>query len=164
MEASPWTLSHRAHAPAREMADRHYSRQKPGTPQFVPPGRNIVLLGPKALWVTSWPFAEYVRHAWAGAFVCSIFRNEGGPIRSSDLIRHALACTRWKWPDMPDLGMVTFVDTSKVRPKKDPGYCYLCAGFKRVGKTKGGLAALQILPEDFPEPLAPQGTQEDLFR
>ena len=68
---------------------------------------------------------------------------------SSDLIRDALAATRWKWPDIPELGMVTFVDMKKTKPKRDPGYCFLCAGFERVGETKGGLAALQILSEKF---------------
>jgi len=65
-----WQLSHRADPKARDIADRHYNRQKIGTPQFVPPGRCLVLFGEsatgRALWITSWPFAEYVRHAWAG--------------------------------------------------------------------------------------------------
>ncbi len=37
-----WHLSDRADPAARVIADRHYSRQKPGTPQFVPPGRCLV--------------------------------------------------------------------------------------------------------------------------
>jgi hypothetical protein len=48
--------------------------------------------------------------------------------------------------------MVTFVDASKVRHKRDPGRCYIRAGFKRVGTTKGGLIALQMEPDDMPEP------------
>lgn len=58
------------------LADRHYSRRKPGSPQFVKPGRCLVLITPDedALWVTSWPFAEYVRHAWAGAWEPVLFR------------------------------------------------------------------------------------------
>lgn len=72
---------------------------------------------------------------------------------ASDMIRLAVAHTRWKWPDVPDLGMVTFVDAGKVRHKRDPGRCYTHAGFRRVGFTKGGLVALQLLPEDMPEAL-----------
>ena len=34
-----WEKSNRFDQRAREIADRHYNRQKPGTPQFVPPGR-----------------------------------------------------------------------------------------------------------------------------
>lgn len=143
------------------LADRHYSRQKPGTPQFVPPGRCLVLLAPDALWVTSWPFAEWVRHRWAGAWVCSLFRNEGDEL-SSDLIREAVAATRWRWPEVPELGMVTFVDAGKVRHKRDPGRCFLRAGFAKAGKTQGGLVALQMLPHSMPEPTAPVDGQLEL--
>lgn len=149
-----WYLSHRADQEARVIADRHYNRQKSGTPQFVPPGRCLVLKTEKAFWVTSWPYAEYVKHAWPGAWVCSAFRNEGAGL-SSELIRQAVAATRWKWPSIPPLGMVTFVDPLKVRNKRDPGRCFLKAGFKRVGETKGGLVALQLFPEDVPAPQSP---------
>lgn len=160
-DPSPWRLSWRADPFARAIADRHYNRQKVGAPQFVPPGRCLVLVthADSALWVTSWPLAEYVMHAWAGAWLCSAFRNEGNHL-SSDLITAAVAATRWRWPDVPDLGMVTFVDRSKVRQKRDPGYCYLMAGFEPVGHTAGGLVALQLLPDAMPEPVAPLGAQE----
>ena len=151
-----WRLAHRAHPRARQLADRHYNRQKIGADGFVPPGRCIVLLnedeGGKALWVTSWPFAEYVKHAWAGAWVNSLFRNESKWL-SSLLIREAIAITRSVW-EPPPLGIITFVDADKVRRKRDPGRCYIKAGFKRVGYTVGGLVALQMLPEDMPEPLS----------
>ena len=77
---SPWRLSWRADPRARVVADRHYNRQKPGEPQFVPPGRCLVLktFDGSAVWVTSWPFADFVAHAWPGAFVNSLFRNESG--------------------------------------------------------------------------------------
>lgn len=148
-----WQLSHRADKEALPLADRHYNRQKIGSPQFVPPGRCIVLLSTdkKALWVSSWPFAEYVKHAWGGAWVCSCFRNEGAGL-SSELIRQAVAATRAIWGDAPTgLGMITFVDADKTRKKRDPGRCYRKAGFKPCGKTKGGLFALQMLPEEMPE-------------
>lgn len=63
MTKSPWRRSDRADPAALILADRHYSRQKPGTPQFVQPGRCLVLVTEDrtALWVTSWPFAEYVK-------------------------------------------------------------------------------------------------------
>lgn len=145
-----WKLSDRADPAGADIADRHYNRQHPGSPQFVPPGRCFVLLattGP-ALWVTSWPFAEYVKHAWAGAWINSCFRNENAGL-SSELIREAVAATRWKWPDVPALGMVTFVDASKVRHKRDPGRCYLRAGFSRVGETRGGAARVSTAPERY---------------
>lgn len=109
------------------------------------------------MWVTSWPFAEYVRHDWPGAWVNSLFRNEGAGL-SSELIREAVAATRAVW-DPPELGLITFVDAGKVRRKRDPGYCYLCAGFERVGMTKGGLVALQLLPKAMPDPAPAEWSQ-----
>lgn len=158
---SPWTLSWRADPAARVIADRHYNRQSIGADQFVPPGSCLVLTTRTAFWVTSWPLPEYVQHAWPGAWVCSAFRNEGTAL-SSDLIRAAVAATRHKWSDVPDLGMVTFVDPTKVRHKRDPGRCFRRAGFRHVGETAGGLIALQLLPADMPEALAPIGSQYEL--
>jgi len=56
----------------------------------------------------------------------------------------------------PDLGIVTFVNTAKVKPKRHPGYCYIRAGFNVCGETKGGLLALQLIPDAMPEPLQAQ--------
>jgi hypothetical protein len=159
-----WLLSNRASVAGARLADRHYTRQAVSSAQFVPPGRCTVLRteGGDAVWVTSWPFAEFTKHDWAGAWVCSIFRNES-PHLSSELIREAVAVTRWAWPDVPDLGMVTFVDPSKVRRKRDPGRCFLRAGFRRVGVTRGGLPALQMLPAEMPAACPPVGAQATLF-
>lgn len=174
-----WHLSHRADPRAVQLADRHYNRQKIGTPQFVPPGRCLVLLteNADALWVTSWPFAAYVKHAWAGAWVCSSFRNESA-VLSSELIHEAVAVTRWfkhmpvpdgdgglaneLWLDDPEppMGFITFVDADKTRRKRDPGRCYRKAGWSHVGYTEGGLVALQLL--NMPDVAAPMGAQLSL--
>lgn len=170
---SPWRLSWRADPAARVIADRHYNRQKPGTGQFVPPGRCLVLLTAdrSAVWVTSWPFAEFAKHEWAGAWVNSLFRNEG-PHRSSDLIRWAVAHTRARWPQVPPLGIVSFVDASKTAPKEVPGWCYRRAGWSHVGFTSDlGLHAFQQLPgrkvgrrsEPMPEAVPVPGWQPSLF-
>lgn len=165
-----WELSHRADKRALALADRHYNRQKPGTPQFVPPGRCLVLYAAtdtgRAFWVTSWPFAEYVRHAWAGAWVCSAFRNEGAGV-ASELIRDAVAATVAFYGEAPTLGLVTFIDRKKVIPtrvrgQETWGYTYKKAGFREVGETKGGLLALQMLPADMPEPMNARGIQLEL--
>lgn len=159
-----WHLSHRCDPIVRPLADRHYNRQSIGADNFVPPGRCLVLRTDpiKAFWVTSYPFAEYVRHAWAGAWVCSAFRNEGAGL-SSELIRAAVAATRWRWREVPALGMITFVDASKVKHKRDPGRCYAKAGFKRCGETQGGLLAFQLLAHEMPDPEPPIGATMDLF-
>lgn len=94
-----WCESHKYDPRALPLADRHYNRRKPGSPQFAPPGRAVILLAPNAdaVWITSWPFAQYVRHDWAGAWVNSLFRNESAAL-SSDLIRQAIAATLSEWP------------------------------------------------------------------
>lgn len=155
-----WHVSHRADPRALPLADRHYNRQKIGAPQFVPPGRCLVLLNEDAtaLWVTSWPYAQYVRHAWAGAWVCSLFRNES-TVLSSTLIRQAVAATLWHYGAAPTLGFITFVDAGKTRRKRDPGRCYRKAGWSHVGYTAGGLVALQLRADQMPEATAPLSAQ-----
>jgi len=170
---TPWRLSDRADPAALPLADRHYNRQKPGSSQFVPPGRCLVLLTEdrSALWVTSWPFAEFVRHQWGGAWVNSLFRREGGPHLASDLIRGAVAHTRARWPNVPELGIVSFVDPAKTEGKDIPGWCYLRAGWSHVGFTKAGLWVYQQLPErrikrrskPMPPPSPVPGWQPSLF-
>lgn len=154
-----WHLSHRADPRALPLADRHYSRQKPGSPQFVQPSRCLVLVTEPAdaVWVTVWPFAEYVRHAWPTAWQCSMFRNEGDHL-SSELILEAVAATRWKYGDPPELGMLTFVAADKIR-STNPGYCYLKAGFRKAGHAKDGKLALLLAPELMPPPMEPLGQQ-----
>lgn len=124
----------------------------------MPPGRCVVLLTEceRAVWITSWPYAEYVKHAWGGAWVNSLFRNEGAGL-SSELVREALAVTRFMWPYVPRLGLVTFVDAGKTKPKRDPGYCYLKAGFHHAGMTKGGLYVRRIYEEEMPDVEPPVG-------
>lgn len=148
---NPWRRSFRADPLARPLADRHYNRQRIGAMQFVPPGRCVVLCMPAAaVWVTSWPLAEYVQHAWAGAWINTLFRREAGPL-ASELIRAAVAATRAIWT-VPPLGIVTFVDPRHIHHKRDPGRCYRKAGWRHVGYTHGGLWAYQQLPADMPRP------------
>lgn len=151
-----WQLSNRADQRARPLADRHYNRQKVGSKQFVPPGRCVVLLSrcERAVWTTSWPYAEYVLHAWGGAWVNSLFRSEGAGV-ASVLIQEAVAATRSIW-EPPPLGIVSFIDPKKVRGtavrgKMIYGWCYMKAGWKHVGETKGGLWVWQQLPDEMPE-------------
>ena len=161
-----WAISWKADPRAKVLADRHYNRKNPESPQFVPPGRALVLLTlcAKALWVTSWPFAQYVRHAWAGAWLCSCFRNEGAGL-SSELVREAVAASRWHFGEPPPLGLVTFVDPTKTRKKRDPGRCFRKAGFAEVGRTiDRDLIVLQMLPGAMPAAAMPIGSQRGLFR
>jgi hypothetical protein len=155
--AKPWLLTTRADPCGAALADRHYSRQTPGAKQFVPPGRCVVLLtrAADALWVSSWPYPEYTKHAWPGAWVCTLFRNESPQLLSSLLIREAIGITRWTWGKPPGQGMITFVDPKRVRPKRDPGFCFLAAGFEYAGQTKTGKIALRIQAGRMPHPSRP---------
>lgn len=107
---------------ARVLADRHYSRQNPGTPGFCPPGNSIVLLGLNndALWVSHRPdplAGLAVKRADGFDYYDNpYFRNESGH-RASDMIREALAITRFIWQDFfPVDGFHSFVDPRKVKP------------------------------------------------
>jgi len=175
-----WHRSHRADTRALPLADRHYSRQKVGSPQFVPPGSCYVLLTERAdaLWTTSFPIADYVRHAWAGAWINTFFRNESEYL-SSELIREAIAATRDFYGEPPPLGIITFIDPTKVKKKRDFGRCYRRAGFRQAicpnhmikmdscatcnGRTKGGLIALQMLPASMPRAMPAMKVQGSLF-
>lgn len=149
-----WAKSNRFDDRARVIADRHYNRQKIGNRQFAPPGRLLALVIPgDAFWVTSWP--QYVRHAWPGTWCCTAFRNERADrYLSSTLVADALSASRWKWPEPPTEGMITFVNRDKTRPKQNPGYCFLRAGFHVSGtlpccadkpsETGKGLVALHM--------------------
>lgn len=161
-----WQYSNRADHITRKIADRHYNRQKIGSNQFVPPGRCLVLYAKcndkEAFWITSWPYKEYVKHAWGGAWICSAFRNEGVGL-SSKLILDAVAATVHHFGHPPKLGMITFIDKKKVKNKRDFGRCYRKAGFKEIGYTKGGLLVLQLKPEDMPPAATPTLNQLSLL-
>lgn len=153
-----WCQSHRADPAAKILADRHYNRQKPESLQFVPPGGCAVFITGclRAFWVTSAPLAEFVKHEWPGAWMCSAFRNEGAG-RAQDLIREAVAASRHQLGDCPPLGMVTFINRKHVRPTmvrgvKVWGWTWIKAGFRPCGETKGGLLAFRLDPSDMPDP------------
>ena len=135
---------------SRELADRHYSRQTPGASKFVAPGRCQVLRimragEAKAVWVAR--LDGFAKHDWPGHLECAMFRNEGAGL-SSELIRQAIAAGRYKYGDLPWL---TFVKADAVRRKRDPGRCFIKAGFARVGMTKvRNLLAFTLAVSDLP--------------
>lgn len=152
-----WVMSHRFDRCALPLADRHYSRQKIGTPQFVSPGRNVVLLTDcaRALWVTSWP--RYARHRWQGAWVCTLFRNEGAGL-ATELIEQAISATIAHFGEPPPLGMITFIAPKFVKPtmvhgKAVYGWTFRKVGFVEIGHTLvHKRVVLQLTPDRMPEP------------
>lgn len=110
----------------RRLADKHYSRVKPGTPLFVGPGRKLVLttVNFDALFV--WRSSVYRRDTEAG-IECTIFRNESKHL-SSDMIREAC---KWAWQRWPRERLFTYVDAAKVR-SSNPGCCFKKAGWRQL--------------------------------
>lgn len=161
-----WRMSNRFDPFGARMADRHYSRQKPGTPQFTGNGSTVVLLAPQlgeasALWVTKWQ--RFVRTEWwLDAWVCSLFRNEGAGL-SSELIAEAVAATAAIWGAPPANGFVTFVDPTRTKHKRDPGRCFRKAGWAPVGHTKAGLLVLRLPASAFPDAAEPHEYQRPLI-
>lgn len=148
VQAPPlWWLTKDGDRDCLEMYERHYSanRYADGRKrvQFVGPGEHVVLR----------TFAGDAFYVWR-RFIddcidqrtgerqrgvnCAAFRNESRA-RSSDLIRQADAIADCLWPDRRHY---TYVDASKVR-SRNPGYCFLVAGWRRCGVTKGGLLVLE---------------------
>jgi hypothetical protein len=101
-----------------------------------------------------------------------MFRNEGAGV-ASQLIIEAVAATRAVFaqcddPGPPRLGLVTFINKSKVKPTMTRGrpvwgWTWLKAGFRPDGETKAGLLAFRLAPEDMPQPDPPVGHQPTLY-
>lgn len=71
-----------------------------------------------------------------------MFRNEGAGL-SSDLIREADELAWQRWQNTPR--HFTYVDPGKVRKKRDPGQCFLKAGWRTCGYSARGLLILEKL-------------------
>lgn len=145
-----WVEVSKGDPQAVALADRHYTRQKPGTSQFCRPGKNLVLLSKdeKALWVT-W---QGIRDDGFEAWECTLFRNEGDFL-SSHLIVLALGVTADKWGEPPKDGIITYVG------KHLKGGTFHAAGFRKIGTSKKrGLPLLQLSRDRMPPPLQPADT------
>jgi len=70
-----------------------------------------------------------------------IFRREGGDVLASDLIKEANVVAWRRWPGER---LYTYVDPVAVR-SRNPGYCYIVAGYKPCGWTKSGKRILECV-------------------
>lgn len=137
-----WIVAQDGEPELRAIYDRHYSarRYRDGRrpKKFVGPGEYIMLTLPdrKALWV----WKKFNDSSGQSGICCSIFRNES-TILSSDLVREADAIADFCWLSARHY---TYVRAEAVK-SRNPGWCYLCAGWKRCGYTKGGLHILERL-------------------
>lgn len=130
-----------------DMYLRHYSAEKSAGSRtgelFVGPGDKFVLRSLRADAVFVWrKFVDDCIDERTGerqqGVNCAVFRNESEHL-SSSLIRQADAIADATWTDRRHY---TYVDREKVA-SKNPGFCFLAAGWKRCGTTKGGLLIME---------------------
>lgn len=144
---SIWIDARDGNPTAMALFQRHYTaRVNRRIFQFVGPGEKLVLITPDGLALFVW--RKFIDHAIPPqtGVNCAVFRNEG-PQLSSFLISEA---EKFAWDRWPGERLYTYVDSKKIRPKKNPGFCFLCAGWNRYATTKGGLEILEHIPEGAP--------------
>lgn len=135
-----WWLTKDGDTDCLDLFSRHYSaRSGRRIAQFVGPGEKVVLRTERADAMFVW--RKFIDDSGQSGICCAVFRNES-PIQSSELIRQADAIADALWPDSRHY---TFVDSQKVR-SRNPGFSFICAGWRRCGRTKSGLIVLERLP------------------
>ncbi len=149
-DTCPWVETRDGDAHGRAIYRRHYSYRPYADARdpalFVGPGGKLVLIATDGRGLFVWrsfiddATIDGERHAGPRDVCCSVFRNESGAL-SSALILQAEPFAFSRWPGTARL--YTYVDPSKVRRKRDPGRCFLRAGWRRRGITKGGLVVLE---------------------
>lgn len=127
----PWLRVTKFDRRAVALADEHYSRRKPGSSQFMPPGQTIVLLHSSGRAVFGWcrpdPKSGVKQMNGLDGWTCTIFRNDGGGL-SSGLILEAEESLYEHADDCGPDGLLTYVWDEKVS-SANPGYCFKCAGW-----------------------------------
>ena len=138
--ASAWVRVKDGDDRARALYRCHYSHRayKDGRNpmQFVGPGEHIVLLTPdcKALFI----WRKFKDDSGQVGVNCACFRNEGRRL-SSELI---LEAEDWAWHRWSTERLYTFVNPDRIR-STNPGFCFLSAGWRKCGYTRGGLVVLE---------------------
>lgn len=144
-----WIRVRDGHLTALSVFDRHYTSRRKHlrkVAQFVGPGEKCVLLTACARALFVW--RRFIDDMDDGSGkrqegrCCSVFRNEGAGL-SSDLIRAADAHA---WAEWPGERHYTTVDAEEIR-SSNPGFCFMQAGWRKCGVSKGGLKILEIRPE-----------------
>lgn len=136
------------HPGGRALYERHYSsynyRDGRQPKLFVGPGEKVVLLTSDGRALFVW--RKFRDASGQTGINCAVFRNEAPHLfRSSDLVRDADAIAFAKWPGERHY---TYVNPKSIRHKRDPGRCFLRAGWKNIGITKGGLHILALEAAD----------------
>lgn len=138
-----WWLTKDGDAACLALYERHYSahQYKDGRIRklFCGPGQKVVLRTESGDAVFVW--RKFIDRSGQQGINCAVFRNEG-PVLSSELVRQADAAADFCWPGVRHY---TYVSAKSVR-SRNPGFCFLAAGWRRCGHTQGGLL---ILERDF---------------
>lgn len=130
------------------LADRHYSRRTVGARQFLYNGRKIVIRNAEGTILFGWMWPqEQMRMDGQTGYNCAIFRNES-PRKSSEII---LECERIAFEKWGPRRMYTYVDPRKTKVikrhgRRIVGFCFVKAGWKEIGISKGGLHLLAKEP------------------
>lgn len=135
-----WWLTKDGDDYCRELHERHYSKHHYADGRrpklFVGPVEKVVLRTRDADAVFVW--RKFIDDSGQQGVNCAVFRNES-PVLASVLIRQACDIAACLWPDSR---CYTFVDAEKVK-SRNPGYCFVMAGWKRCGTTKRGLLVFE---------------------
>lgn len=133
---------------ALALADGHYSRRKPGSPQFMPPGQTLCLVTEDAGAVWGWwrpdPGSGIPSMNGLDGWTCTIFRRVSGS-RASELILAAEIALVADGRGCGPSGMLTYVWPARVR-SENPGYCFKIAGWVRLGPSADGRKELLWKP------------------
>jgi hypothetical protein len=140
---------------------RHYTaRARRKIYQFVGPGEKMVLLTPDARALFVW--RKFISDSGEQGVNCAVFRNEGSEYgRASELIE---AAKRLAWQRWPRERLYTYVDPLRVRHKRDPGRCFLRAGFRRCGETKDGKLIFECLSGETDPAIQSLTTQQEPYQ
>ncbi|RJG46515.1 hypothetical protein D3Y55_21210 [Mesorhizobium sp. DCY119] len=135
-----WYLTKDGDRTCLDLYERHYScyRYRDGRKRvlFAGPGEKIVLRTGDGDAMFVW--RKFIDASGEQGINCAVFRNES-PNLASDLIRQADAIADHCWPGERHY---TYVNSKAVR-SRNPGFCFVAAGWRRCGLTKGGLLIME---------------------
>ncbi len=160
VEYGAWREFKDGHPAALALYERHYSAHQYADGRerklLAGPGEKTVMLTAAADALFVW--RKFIDDSGQKGINCAVFRNERGA-GSIDLILEAMAIGWLRWPGQR---FYTYVDAAAIR-STNPGYCFLQAGWRKCGKTKGGLVILEALPGCQVPAITPKPCRRSVF-
>jgi hypothetical protein len=147
-----WLAVKRTDKRAFALYRRHYSAKKNlpyrhvGNTNVTGSGETMVLLSQLGTALFVWLRNTVERLDHQHGVNCTVFRNEGAGL-SSDLIREADDLAWQRWTDEPR--HFTYVDPKQIRHKRDPGRCFLKAGWRKCGVSAEGKLIFERVKEQL---------------